>query len=500
VPVKTKIEGSVLFFLSILALGCGGGSMGNTGTSSTPPLATVEVTVSSTAKASFSVAMSTSFQPAEWDYHFFARFPTATGPLNNLLPQHVRLQPVSQGVPQKADLSWDFSLLGAILDPVISVADKSPELQLATAPAWMDDSNGFLVSNHFSDFATYSADIVSYYNTPVGFQDSHGVNHVHSPLTPIAYWGIFNEPNFNNIDSTEYTLLYNMTVPAMQAVDPTIKFAAVELGDYEGLAQNYLPGFVNGVSAHVDVLATHFYSTCKQSDSDSKLFSTIPGFVSEVKTIYSLLGTNPMLTSVPVWVTENNVNADFDKGGGISACNGNTFVADARGSSAFFAAWRPFVFSQLGKAGVKALYHWAFDGDRQYGEFNDSSGNVQLSYWVDYFLARMYPSTAGSNLLDFTSTDSSDIEVLPVRNPDGSAVVMVADYAVANPSDNNGNGLARTVSVNTSALGSFSSASLLVIDANTNASTGPVATPISPTSPVMIPLGGYAVAFLKLRP
>jgi hypothetical protein len=494
------IKTTVLILLAAVLSGCGGGSMSTTTTTGNPPPGSIAVSVSNTSTGPFSVAMSTSFQPAEWDYQFFANFPAATTPLGNLLPQHVRLQPVSQGVPQKANQTWDFTKLNSILDPVISVSDKSPELQLATAPAWMDNNGGSLLSAHFADFAAYSANMVSYYNTTSGFRDANGVNHVHSSLTPITYWGIFNEPNFNNINPTQYTTLYNMTVPAMQAADPSIKFAAVELGDYDGLAQTYLPAFVNGVSARVDVLATHFYSTCNQTDSDSKLFSTIPGFVFEVKTIYSLLGTNPALTSVPVWVTENNVNADFDKGGGISACNGNTFVDDMRGSSAFFAAWRPYVFSQLGKSGVRALYHWAFNGDKQYGEFNDSSGNLQLSYWVDYYLARMFPSTPEGSLLNFTSADNSDIEVLPVRNADGSAVVMISNYAVANSSDNNGVGVARTVSLNVSALGSFSSASLLVIDANTNAATGPTATPIVPTSPITISLGGYGVAFLKLQP
>jgi hypothetical protein len=484
----------------LAGLGCGGGSMGSTGTATPPPAPGITVTVSDTSQGPFSVAMSTSFQPAEWDYQFFASFPSATTPLNNLLPQHIRLQPVSQGVPQKADQTWDFSTLDDILNPVIGVADKSPELQLATAPAWMDDSGGSLLPAHFSDFATYSAEMVSYYNTSNGFRDSQGNTHVHSPLTPITYWGIFNEPNFNNIDSTQYTQIYNAAVPAMQAVDPTIKFAAVELGDYEGLAQTYLPAFVDGVTAHVDLLATHFYSTCDQSDSDTKIFATVPGFATEVKSIYSLLAANPALTAVPVWVTENNVNADYDKGGGISACNGNTFVTDLRGSSAFFAAWRPFVFSQLGKAGVKALYHWSFEGDQQYGEFNDSSGNLQLSYWVDYYLARMFPSNAGANLLGFTSSDDTDIEVLPARNADGSVVIMISDYAVANPSDNNGAGLARSVGVDISALGSFSSASLLVIDKNTSASTGPTAASVSPASPITVSLGGYGVAFLKLTP
>ena len=67
-------------------------------------------------------------------------------------------------------------------------------------------------------------------------------------------------------------------------------------------------------------------------------------------------------------MTENNVNADYDKGGGISACNGTEFVLDQRGSSAFFAAWRPYVFSQFGKAGAQALYHWDFDADAELHE------------------------------------------------------------------------------------------------------------------------------------
>src|SRR5207302_10339730 len=102
--------------------------------------------------------------------------------------------------------------------------------------------------------------------------------------------------------------------------------------------------FLSGVTAHVDVMATHFYSTCNQKDGDSTLFATVPGFATEVQDIYTQLSTNPTLASVPVWVTENNVNADYDAGNGMSACNhGQSFVTDMRGSSAFFAAWRPYV-------------------------------------------------------------------------------------------------------------------------------------------------------------
>jgi len=293
-----------------------------------------------------------------------------------------------------------------------------------------------------------------------------------------------------------------VTVPAMQAADSNIKFVAVELSDgYNNWEQMYIPAFVNGVTAQVDVLATHFYSSCNQKDTDQQVMATVPGFASGVTYIYSQLATKSALGNVPVWITENNVNADFEGSGGMSTCNpGQVFVADARGSSAFFAAWRPLMFSQVGKAGAQALYQWVFAGDAQYGELDDFTGNPRLSYWVDYSLGHLFPTTAGAKLLQFSSTDSTDIEILPVRNADNSVVVMVADYAVANATDNNGPGLPRTVAVDVSALGAFTSGSLLLIDANTNVTTGPMPTTVAVTSPVQITFNGYGVAFLKLQP
>ena len=80
------------------------------------------------------------------------------------------------------------------------------------------------------------------------------------------------------------------------------------------------------------------------------------------------------LPSVPVWVTENNVNADYALNNGLSNCNGTPFVLDPRGTSPFFAAWRSLVFELLGQAGAQALYHWDFSSNAQFGE-TDSSGN-----------------------------------------------------------------------------------------------------------------------------
>jgi len=303
-------------------------------------------------------------------------------------------------------------------------------------------------------------------------------------------------------------------VPAMLAVDPTIKLSAIEYSDYGlgtgdgGDPMTYVPTFVapanaGGVNTQVNLVSTHFYSTCDQTDTDTTIMNTVPGFAANVSYFYKELQTRPDLANVPVWVTENNVNADFSASNGMSTCNPNqVFVDDHRGTSAFFAAWRPYVFSQLGKVGNQALYHWAYDGDQQYGEV-DTNGNTYLSYWVDEELASIYPSTpsaSGPNILALTATDNSTVETLATKNANGSVTVMVLDRAVHSSTDNNGAGDPRTVIVDDSSLGSFTSASLLTIDAATSVASAPTPVSVTPASRMTVNLPGYGVAWLVLTP
>jgi hypothetical protein len=460
--------------------------------------------IANTPTGPFSVAMSTSFQPAEWDSAFFTLNPSATTTLGNLQPTHIRLQGVSQGVPQTSATTWDFSVLDAITQPVLSVGDHSPEFQIAKAPPFMysgGDSNNAFLDLTFAQFAGYTQNLLQYYNVLGGFNAADG-NHASPSGLPITWWGIYNEPNINNsLTAQQYTDMYNAVVPQMLAVDPSIKFAALELADFSGQEEAWVPTFVSGVTAPVYVMATHFYSSCNQRDPDTQIFSTIPGFVTDVQLFYSHMAANPAFANVPVWVTENNVNADYDAGNGMSACNpGQTFVTDARGSSAFFAAWRPYVFSQLGKAGVKALYHWDFGADAQFGEVDYNSGALQISYWVDYWLGRLFPTTAAANLLQYTATDDAELETLPVLSSDGSVVIMIANHAVNSAADNNGPGAPRSILIDISALGAFTSGSLMTIDQNTSASTGPAPAAVTPASQITVTLNGYGVAFLTLKP
>jgi hypothetical protein len=459
--------------------------------------------------------MSTSFQPSEGNYQFFQNhMATEPAQLNKLGPQHIRLQAVSKAVPMKANTGsatdWDFSILDAVVQPVLNAGDISPEFQIAVAPAFLNDpTTGHFIFNsaNVQAFADYSANLVRYYNKS-GF--TWGGTTFVSPSYPqhsITWWGIFNEYNINGMTPSQYIQLYNTVVPAMLRVDSTIKISALELAVADPTTE--LPPFVappanGGVNAQVNVVATHFYPTCNQQDADATLFSRVPQMVQYINYVYQELGTRTDLQNVPLWVTENNVNADYANPDGTSNCNPAVkFVSDPRGTSPFFGAWRPYVFSQLGKAGNQALYHWLYAADAQFGEVDFNTESTYLSYWVDYWLGQMFPSTPtspGPYILQLLATETSSAETLATKNSDGSVVLMIVDHAVHSSTDNNGAGDPRTVIVDVSALGTFSSATSITIDKNTKATNGPASSSITPTQKISVTLGGYGVTFLKLKP
>jgi hypothetical protein len=231
------------------------------------------------------VAMSTNLQLVDYSAQFFAQNPRALPALDALQPQHTRVQLVQGSDPLTSPGIWDFSQLDEFLPSVQSSGDHSPEFQIAGAPAFMNDSNGDLLPGSYDAFAGLSANLVRYYNT--GGFDVGGA-HFQSPSPyPITWWGIFNEPNGNGLTPQDYVNLYNTMVPAMAQVDPSVKFVAVELSDWTPDAETFLPTFVSNVTTPVDVLATHFYSTCNQQTTDDEIFPTVLNFASEVSYISS---------------------------------------------------------------------------------------------------------------------------------------------------------------------------------------------------------------------
>ncbi len=422
--------------------------------------------------------LSTAFQPAEWDNTFFTNLPGQTKVLGELAPMHVNIQPQSQGLAQTGPDAWDFSLNDSMVQPILSVGDHNPIYQVASAPGFLQ-TNGVLAPANFQQFAGYSANLVRYFNTG-GFEA--GGKHFQSPSPyQVTYWGIFNEPDVNNVSASDYPTLYNTVVPAMKAVDPNIKFVALELA----YLYDYLPEFLKNVKAPVDVIAMHFYGSCGgQASTDAQVFGDLnyyatgtasgSGSSMTLPSARAALAAYPALAKTPIWMTENNVDADYDNNG-MSAClSGQSYVADLRESSPFYAAFYPLLFQRWAENGVQGINHWAYQADGTFGEVDQVTGKKYLSYWVDYWLAHLFPAPPGADILQLTSSDKAgNTDAFAVKNDDGSVVVMLINHQIASPADNNGKGVANTFSLDVSALGTFLSVTQIQIDENTDPAAGP---------------------------
>ena len=400
--------------------------------------------------------MSTSFQPAPWQSQFFVMHPDTTD-LEALQSQHIHVQIYDPPYDPQSD-TWDFTELDSIVQPLLRVGDKSPLLQINSSPSQYDVSGNLASSNpgawtaNVAAFADYCAKLVRYYN--MGGFSSNGMPLVSPASGPVTWWGILGDSNVYLTSGSLYAQLYNTVATAMLEVDPSIRISAVEFADYAsgsgGDPREYFPEFVghldpglhDRLASGTDVLSLHFYSTSNLNDKDAAVFATIPPFAVNVKYLATIL------PNATVWVTQNNVNADVPVpgSGGLWYSNNNPtqlFQNDTRGTSAFFAAWRPYLFSQLAKQGNGALYHWDYVSghatgpslDAQNAEVNYDGGDKNIGYWVDYWLAHMFPTTQASSpqilsLSVIQQVDPASAELLASKNDDGSVVLMFANFGI----------------------------------------------------------------------
>jgi len=149
---------------------------------------------------------------------------------------------------------------------------------------------------------------------------------------------------------------------------------------------------------------------------------------------------------------------------------------------------------------------------------NLATGGFYLSHWL--------PSPPGQDILQTTATGCCattiangwlaarglpmDTQTMAARNVDGSVVILMSNYRLvpAQPTaananstanyDNNGAGAPRTFALDLSALGTFTSATLVALDAATPLPGGPCPQSLTPASQMQVTLPGYGAAFLRL--
>lgn len=516
-------------------------------------------------------ALGTAFQAAPWQQAFFDGQPEEADPdasaLVALAPRYVRVQAYDSPEQSSSPVAWDFSELDSIVQPLLRL-NATVVLQI-----FADDQNQRSVlpdPSHFDAFATYCAGIVSYYNSDAGLRLDDGGTTRSDAGRPIQWWSLFGDPNSllpsgKPLDEgalgEQYAQMYSRSVAAMLQVDPNLKFAAPEFNDCTDtpseclLDGGFLDSFLaatadagsDGGKTPIHALSVHMFSSAAaiapgafcddkfRLATDLQIFASVPTFGDDARTLRDLL-KRAGRSGTWVWVTQNQVNSDTPTTDNppFSAHCGNvpegTFIADERGTNPFFAAWRPYLFARLARAGADALFQWQYtaghcpgpdapcsqsdaaDTDIQNAEVDYNSGNTYLSYWVDRELASKFPADAGLAILKTTLDPENavdDIETLAARRLDGThmtTVVMVANHAVADAGDYNGPGSKHTVVVNLEPLvagsGADWSVSKLAIDEKTDSDAGPHEVPGAGVPPgqtfVPIDFEGYGVTFLTV--
>lgn len=495
-------------------------------------------------------AISTSFQPADWQEGFFTSSSQNENRLEKLGAKNVLIQllnggaiPLLQYSTDPGQQQWDFTALDAIVQPVLQAGGQAM-LQIKAPPPFLTNAMGSLDVNAF---AAYCANLVHYYNDPNGFPWGAG-NIAKSPSgIPIRWWSILSDFN-EGVDvlgipsAAYYGSIYHQAAQSMLSASATpIQLVGFEFsysdthngGDPTVQVQPFLDALDGGqfdgdIPTPISALAFHFFGTTHHMQPDLDIFGAANDFATKLTQLPS--------TGIPVWVTENNVQADVPTKTDMSMNDpSNQFVNDPRGTDAFFTAWRPYVFSKLGKVGVQALYHWGFtagqcptlpdggvpdpcavapadggpvDLDTQNAEVDFVSGTPFVSYWVDYYLGQWFPPSPGQKILTLDVSDSS-IEALATQDDQGSVRVMVVDIQTEPPDggvivDGHGDPLTVVVDI-PAALGTFSTLTEVHIDATTDRVAGPsvtTATPVTTSGSTkrVVNLPGYGVAFLRFSP
>ena len=294
----------------------------------------------------------------------------------------------------------------------------------------------------------------------------------------------------------EYKALWDVAVPAMKAVDPSIKVVgpaatnpisiggqsvkttAVTTGpnDTSNIdLRDFVQVLMTSTNAP-DVVSYHGYGGYQGSgDSDSSLMAAIPQMASDVSS-----NIVPYVGNTPIWHTEANVNSADD---------------GSRPATSFGAAWEASLFAKLAPIGVSTIHQYSYVQSATFGLITEPGsvvagaveGNPYLPYWVEYWLGQLF--APGARILTVANVPAG-MDVLAVANPpDFSKVkVLVVNRQVP----------ATSTAVPLQLAGALSSATRLrVIDSATNLVTGPALSDLGAVQSANLQLNGYSVALAE---
>lgn len=414
-------------------------------------------------------------------------------------------QPV---LPEATPGQWDFQRLDDAISQ-LRARNISFVLNVRHAPPWMYDSVGQLPDQNFPAFATYMARLVGWYNAG-GFTDDLGVFHASGHEHWVPTWEVWNEPKSGAeipgpvpdrraapwMTAERFARLYDQSVEAMRAVDPTIQTGGPALGSYPD--NDYLRTFVANEHAPLDFFSFHFYAATDPQEPDAQVLGAVTGdrFLQRVIANRQMLDQLRPGQHIPIWIDEVGFNeiahAPFDLRGAEPISY--AFVADT--------------FINAEQQGVAMLDQFHILGNAQLGLLDINSLQPYRQYWFYRLLAQLFPP--GLTLYPVSVSGSGGALIaLAALTPDRQSLrILVANLQVAHAADVNGSGVPHTVRlvVYTAGLGPAQlPATLWQLDATAPSQASPVSTTLHiiafdhGTFEAQVSLKGYGAALLSIQ-
>ena len=156
--------------------------------------------------------------------------------------------------PTATETFWNFEYIDPLFSDFFANTSGQRHVNVGTIPRWMfnvpdikipsdpgasfhpytDGTTGALLKDPTGkQFADYQVRIYEWY-TKGGFTDEIGKYHKSGHHYKITYWGILNEPDFENkINVQQYTKIYDAVATAIHKVDPRVQFFGPEISGAE---------------------------------------------------------------------------------------------------------------------------------------------------------------------------------------------------------------------------------------------------------------------------
>ena len=399
---------------------------------------------------------------------------------------------------------WSFANLDVLVNDV-TVTGERPVMNIKFAPDWMWTCSHYGDPGHVQDltfqtYAQYMARLVSYYNLGhMTTETGQTINNPAGTSNRIDYWEPWNEPDLSNetpcvpdtgvaLTPQEFLTMWNAVVPAMLAVDPTLKFVGpATAGGQFGSGQSgneYVDTLMQGATVQPYAISFHGYGYWDNTVTDKWIFdgdNTGAGGIPDIKN--SANSFHQHYPSKPLWITEINVNADWGED------------THHRPWNEFAAAWWASAYTELAPVNVAMLDHYNIVESPQFGLLDYDTGNPFLPYWIVKSLNAGFPTS--SQRLSATSPDTQQIEVTAARKPSGEITVLVADRKINPALPRGGHGLPLDIDVILNGI-TPTAITLQQIDVNTSPLTGPTPVSLPPVSPVTLHFPGYGLALLTI--